>query len=246
MSAQPTPPDAPLEGMLLIGKPVGMTSHDVVQVVRRTLGIRRIGHTGTLDPIGQGLLILLIGRATAYQRSFQQHDKVYEATLKLGAQTDTADATGATTRTAPVPPFEPARAAEVLASLRGPLTQTPPAYSAVKVQGKPAYWWTRRHKPVTLAPRQVHLFDLALVSCGPDTVTCRVHCSAGTYVRTLAETIAERLGTVGHLASLVRLRIGQWRLEDAKPFAWVAEASAEDLRRELRPVRLTHARVERP
>lgn len=228
-----------LDGMLLVNKPSGVTSHDAVQVVRRKLALRRIGHTGTLDPMAQGLLVLLIGPATKHQQDFQAHEKTYEALLQCGTQTDTGDALGAPIRTVPVPALDRGRVAEVLTSFQGRLTQTPPAYSAVKIRGRPAYWWARRHAPVTLTPRVVHLFEVSLVDCTSTTVTFRVHCSSGTYVRTLGETIAVRLGTVGHLARLERLRIGTWRLEDAKPLRWIAEASAEAVAREVRPLPVT-------
>ena len=212
------------EGMLLINKPAGMTSHDVVLVVRRKLGVRRIGHSGTLDPMAQGLLVLLVGRATKHQQAFQAHEKTYQAVLRLGTQTATGDAMGEPVRRAPIPPLDQARIAEALASFRGPFVHTPPAYSAVKVQGRPAYWWARRHHPVTLSPRVVQLTEITLVGWTPDTITFRVRCSAGTYIRTLAEAIAERLGAVGHLSDLIRLRVGRWSVEDAKPFAWVRDA----------------------
>ena len=222
-------------GMLLVYKPPGVTSHDVVQLVRRKLAVRRIGHTGTLDPIAEGLLILLVGRATRFQRAFQAHEKTYQAILRLGTQTDTADADGTPTRTAPIPALEREQVAKVLASFRGPLSQTPPAYSAVKVKGRPAYWWARRQQTVTLAPRVVHLAEIALVALTPETITFRVRCSAGTYVRTLAESIAERLGTVGQLAHLVRLRIGEWSLDDAKPLSWFQDVNPQSIISQLKP-----------
>ena len=224
------------EGLLLVHKPSGLTSHDVVEVVRRKLGVRRIGHTGTLDPMAEGLLILLVGASTQHQQALQAHEKVYEAVLRLGVQTDTGDATGTAIRSAAVPPLICDHVAEVLASFRGPLTQTPPAYSAVKVHGRPAYWWTRRRKPVALAARTVRLADITLIACGEESVTFRTRCSAGTYIRTLAESIAERLGTVGHVSGLIRLRVGDWHLEDAKPLSWIEAASAERVIRELQSV----------
>jgi tRNA pseudouridine55 synthase len=224
-----------LSGLLLVDKPAGVTSHDVVQLIRRKLGVRRIGHTGTLDPIAEGLLLLLVGPATRFQRAFQAHEKTYEAVIRLGTQTDTADAAGATLRIAPIPVLERGQVAAILASFHGPLSQTPPAYSAVKVKGRPAYWWARRKQSVTLAPRVVHLADMELVALTPETVTFRVRCSAGTYVRTLAETIAERLGTAGHLAHLVRLRIGDWSLDDAKPLSWFRDASPQMVAGQLKP-----------
>ena len=230
-----------LEGMLLVNKPSGVTSHDVVQMVRRKLAVRRIGHTGTLDPMAQGLLILLVGSATKSQRVFQTHEKTYEAVLRLGTQTETGDAMGRPIRTAVIPRLDHAHVAEVLASFQGPLSQTPPAYSAVKVRGRPAYWWARRHQPVLLSPREVCISEIVLVKLdpGPGAITFCVHCSAGTYVRTLAESIAKRLGTVGHLTSLVRLRIGCWSLEDAHSLDRLAQSSPETLSHQLLPIPTT-------
>ncbi|MBI4340808.1 MAG: tRNA pseudouridine(55) synthase TruB [Candidatus Omnitrophica bacterium] len=224
------------EGLLLLHKPSGVTSHDAVQVLRRKLAIRRIGHTGTLDPLAEGLLILLIGKATSHQQRFQMHDKTYDATVHFGAQTDTGDAEGAVVRTAAVPPLDPAQVAGVLASLKGAMVQTPPAFSAVKVHGRPAYWWARRRQPVALAERTIQVFDLSLLACGDEAITIRVECSAGTYVRRLAEAIAERLGTVGHVTQLVRRRVGRWTLEEAVTLGWCQEAAPEQIARRVLPV----------
>jgi tRNA pseudouridine55 synthase len=222
--------------MLLVDKPAGMTSHDVVQVVRRKLATTRIGHTGTLDPIARGLLILLVGPTTKYQQAFQRHEKTYEAILKLGTQTDTGDAAGRPITTAAVPEMNREEVAQVLASFQGAISQVPPTYSAVKVRGRPAYWWARRRTPVRLPARIVHIAELSLVDVGTDTVTFRTQCSAGTYIRTLGEAIAERLGTVGHIAGLVRFRIGAWNLNEAVPFAWIAQASPEAIIGCLQPI----------
>lgn len=223
-------------GILLVDKPRGVTSHDVVQVVRRRLGIRRIGHTGTLDPIAQGLLVLLVGAATRHQQVLQGHEKTYEAVVRLGVKTDTADADGSVIRTAPVPPLIQDRIVEVLASFRGEQVQTPPTYSAIKVRGRPAYWWARRNRPVSLAPRRIHVAELDLLGWTPETITVHVRCSAGTYVRTLAEGIAEGLGTVGHLTALTRHRVGPWSLEEAKPLSWVTDVNLDTLVRQLLPL----------
>ncbi len=225
-----------LEGMLFINKPVGVTSHDVVQLVRHKLSIRRVGHTGTLDPMAEGLLIVLVGVATKHQQAFQGHEKTYEAVLQLGAQTDTGDAMGTPVRTAPVPLLNTDDLHALLRTFQGPLSQTPPAYSAVKVRGRPAYWWARRHQPVELSARMVHLFDVTLRECTADTMTFRVRCSAGTYIRVLAESIAARLGTVGHLTKLVRLRVGTWGVEEASTFSWMAQASREAIASKLQPL----------
>jgi tRNA pseudouridine55 synthase len=225
-------------GLLLVHKPAGLTSHDVVLTVRRILGVRRVGHTGTLDPMAEGLLLLLVGEATRHQRVLQGHEKTYEATLRLGVQTDTGDATGRPIRRAPVPPLTDDDIRSVLAGCHGSLAQTPPAYSAVKVRGRPAYWWTRRRQPVSLAPRIVHIRELALLRRSEDTVTVRVRCSAGTYIRTLAEQIAERLGTVGHLSHLIRWQVGGWSLEHALAYDVLRQASGAWLASQLAPVNL--------
>ena len=222
--------------MLLVDKPKGMTSHDVVEVVRRQLGMRRIGHTGTLDPAARGLLIVLVGSATRAQQAFQGHDKTYRAVLQLGTQTETGDVEGRPIRTALVPSITRAAIEDVFRTLHGPLTQTPPAYSAVKVRGRPAYWWARRQQPVTLTARVVQILELALLDHTLETITFRVRCSAGTYVRTLGETIADRLGTVGHLSELTRHRIGSWDLTNALALAWIQSATAGDVVQALRPV----------
>lgn len=224
-------------GMLFVDKPPLLTSHDVVQVVRRKLGIRRVGHTGTLDPMARGLLILLVGEATKYQQAFQGHDKTYEALIQLGTQTDTADAAGLPIKTAPVPILYPAQVASVLAQFHGERLQTPPRYSAVKIHGHPAYWWARRKRDVLLTPRVIRLFDVRMIDCTEKTIALRVHCSAGTYLRVIAEEIAQCLGTVGHLAKLTRLQIGEWNLERAKPFSWIVEATFDQITQQLWPIK---------
>lgn len=234
------------DGYLLVAKPAGVTSHDVVQQIRRTLGIQRVGHTGTLDPMAEGLLVILAGAATKFQRDLQGHEKSYEGALRLGTQTDTGDATGAPIRTAPVPEPDAAALAAACAGLLGAQAQQPPAFSAVKVRGKPAYWWARRQRPVTIPSRMIHIHELSALGWAGETITFRVRCSSGTYVRTLAEALAEALGTVGHLTRLVRLTIGEFRLEDALTPEQVQRLSGEELRRHLRPLNSLLARGAHP
>jgi tRNA pseudouridine55 synthase len=186
--------------------------------------------------MAQGLLILLVGSATRVQHAFQSHDKTYETVLRLGLQTDTGDAAGRPVRTAAVPALERRQVEELFASLIGPVSQTPPTYSAVKVHGRPAYWWARRRRPIALPARTIQILGLELLAMHAETITFRVRCSAGTYVRSLVEFMAERLGTTGHVAGLVRVRVGPWRIEEALPLSWVAAASREELIRQLRPV----------
>lgn len=224
------------DGLLVVNKPQGMTSHDVVQVVRRRIGLQRVGHTGTLDPIAEGVLVILVGAATKYQQVLQTQRKVYEALIQLGVQTDTGDAWGKVLRTAPVPAVERRQLEEMLRSFIGPITQTPPAFSAVKVQGRPLYWWTRRGVLKVAQPRTVEILSLDLLQWNGSALTCRIACSSGTYIRTLAEAIAARLGTVGHVKALTRCAVGLWELARAVTVPWLQAASEEDVRAALRPV----------
>ncbi len=198
-----------LVGILNINKPVGWTSHDVVARVRRLAGERRVGHSGTLDPLASGVLPVLLGRATRLADLIQVQHKTYVATLALGTATTTDDAEGEVVATAPVPPFD----AAVLDRFRGSVSQTPPAYSALKVDGKRAYALARAGAAVALPPRAVTIYDLRLLSLEP--LQLEVTCSKGTYIRSLARDIAEALGTVGHLGGLVRTRVGPFALQDA-------------------------------
>jgi tRNA pseudouridine55 synthase len=223
-------------GILIVKKEPGMTSHDVVMLVRRKLGVRRIGHTGTLDPIASGVLLLVVGGATAHQQRLQGHQKIYEATICLGAQTDTGDSAGRVIREAAVPALTAARVEEVLASCLGASSQTPPMFSAVKVRGRPLYWWARQGMPQSGRPRPIHIYALECLGYADGALRCRITCSAGTYVRTLAETIAQRLGTVGHVSALSRLAVGPWTLEQAVDLCWIAGASPEQLIGVLQPV----------
>ncbi|MBI4354157.1 MAG: tRNA pseudouridine(55) synthase TruB [Candidatus Omnitrophica bacterium] len=231
------------EGVLVVNKPQGPTSHDVVDQLRRRLGIRRIGHAGTLDPIAEGVLVVLVGRATQCQRDIQTYPKRYETVIRLGRQTDTGDAWGQTISTATVAAWDRAHVEEILRSLTGPLFQTPPPFSAVKVRGRPLYWWTRRGMPQSVSPRRVEIFQIVLHETTTQTIRCRVDCSSGTYVRTLAEVIAQRLGTVGHVAQLTRTAVGPWTLDAAHPLSWIQQAAPDELRAALRiPQPSAHAR----
>ena len=224
------------DGIFVVNKPIGLTSHDVVMEARRALGIRRVGHTGTLDPMAEGVLVLVIGSATKVQQQLQGHRKVYEATMRLGIQTDTGDAWGRVVQEAPVPPLTQEDIAAVLASCVGRLTQTPPTFSAVKVQGRPLYWWARRGMPRVAQPRMVDIFSIELLAYAQAHLRCRLECSAGTYVRTLAETIAQQLGTLGHVSQLTRLAVGPWTLAQAVELGWLSTASPSDVMAKIQPV----------
>ncbi len=223
------------EGVLLVDKPAGPTSHDAVDEVRRLLGVRRVGHAGTLDPAASGLLLILVGKATGQARRFSGFDKTYVGTILLGSATDTGDAQGKVIECREVPPLVERGVAGALAGVSGSRLQVPPAYSAVKVRGRPAYWYARQGRAVALAPRPITIHSCALVAFRPEegAIDFRVSCSAGTYIRTLAADVAAALGTVGHLARLRRERVGPFSVADAFP---VPGAALEDLAWRLLPL----------
>lgn len=206
-------------GILNINKPAGWTSHDVVARVRRLANERRVGHAGTLDPLAEGVLVVLLGRATRLADTVHTYPKTYHARLALGSATSTDDAEGEVIAEAPVPSTD---LDSVLDQFRGEIRQVPPAYSAVKVAGQRAYAVARRGGTLALEPRAVTIFDLRVI--GP--LTLEVTCSTGTYIRSLARDIAQALGTVGHLAHLLRNRVGPFTLDAAAALETLDVASA--------------------
>lgn len=203
-------------GFLLVDKPVGPTSHDVVQAARRAIKERRIGHTGTLDPAATGLLLLCIGKATRLQQYLLAWEKTYHGEIRLGWGTTTYDGEGEPLGAPrPVPDIGATVLAELSARFGGELQQLPPPYSAKKTGGRKFYELARAGQPVPCEPKRVHVQRIELEAAGPDRLGFRVTCSSGTYLRSLAHDIGEALGCGGHLASLRRVRIGPWRVEDA-------------------------------
>jgi tRNA pseudouridine55 synthase len=207
------------------------TSHDVVARVRRLSGQRRIGHSGTLDPMASGLLLLCLGQATRLVEYYQGHDKQYRARVALGVATDSYDAVGQVVAQAPVPSLSDAQIEAALARFRGAIMQTPPIYSALKQEGEALYAKARRGEEVTVAPRPVTIHQLTLVArsetlSGGTTLTLDVTCSAGTYMRSLANDLGAALGTVAHLAELRRSAAGSFTLADAHTMPAI-EAAAE-------------------
>lgn len=221
-------------GVLPVDKPPGPTSHDVVNAVRRTMGERRVGHTGTLDPFASGLLLLCIGQATRVAEYITGLAKGYEATARLGVATDSGDRDGATLslsdgwRAVTDVALEAA-----LEPLRGSILQTPPSLSAKKVSGVPAHRRVRKGEEVVLEPHAVTVHELEVVGVALPEVRLRVLCSSGTYVRALARDMGEALGVGAHLTALRRTSIGPFRVEDA--VAPDALADAEALARALIP-----------
>lgn len=220
-----------LSGVLLVDKPAGPTSHDVVASLRRATGERRVGHAGTLDPAATGLLISLIGPATRLASYLTGQEKTYEARIVFGAATDTLDAEGSVVETAPVPAsvFEESRAREVLEGFMGASLQTPPAYSAVKKAGQTAHRAARSGSPLALEVRRIDVSeaDLVRIEADQSAWVVRFTVSKGTYIRTLANDIGRRAGTVAHLAALRRTRSGQATLEHAHPLEEIADRARE-------------------
>jgi tRNA pseudouridine55 synthase len=224
-----------MDGFLIIDKPAGWTSHDVVARARRLLGERRVGHTGTLDPFATGVLVLVVGRATRLAQFLSGALKEYEATVRLGYATETGDLTGARRgETGECRDWGGEEIGAALAPLRGEIEQVPPMYSAKKVQGRKLYELARRGEEVERAPARVKIHELEAVAEGGALLrrnedgTCdlslRVVCSAGTYVRVLAESVGAGLGVGAHLAALRRTRAGLFRVEQAVTLERVAEA----------------------
>ncbi|MBI3312158.1 MAG: tRNA pseudouridine(55) synthase TruB [Candidatus Omnitrophica bacterium] len=212
MSARPS---LPLNGLLLVDKPAGMTSHDVVDHVRRRFGMRRIGHGGTLDPAATGLLILLVGGATRHARFLLNADKTYHATLRLGETTDTQDGEGKILETREIPPLTPQQIEEVCRRFRGEIEQEIPAYSAVRIQGKRFYDLARAGKSVPRRMRKVRIHSLKIVEiCLPE-IDLEITCSSGTYIRTLCADLGAALGCGGHLSRLSRTKVGPFTLSQA-------------------------------
>jgi tRNA pseudouridine55 synthase len=197
-----------VDGLVLLDKPLGLTSNRALQIVRRLFRAEKAGHTGSLDPLATGVLPLCFGEATKVAGYLLDADKRYVATLALGAQTDTGDREGRVVRSAAVPSFDRTRLESVLGTFVGDTTQIPPMYSALKRDGEALYAIARRGEVVERAPRPVRITALSLVSFTDETLVFDVRCSKGTYVRTLGEDIAIALGTVGHLAALRRTDVG--------------------------------------
>lgn len=198
-----------VNGLVIVNKPEGLTSNAVLQKVRRFYSAEKAGHTGALDPFATGLLPICLGEATKISGLLLDADKGYIATLKLGQATDSGDKDGEMALTAAVPPLTHAQIAEVLSTFLGESTQIPPMYSALKFEGKPLYYYARQGIEIERPARKITLSLLELVEFdGVDTLIFKVHCTKGTYVRTLGEDIAQALGTVGHLIALHRVLTG--------------------------------------
>src|SRR5215207_5390787 len=228
--------DADVHGLLNVCKARGFTSHDVVAVIRRTLGTRRVGHAGTLDPLAEGVLPVCVGRYTRLVDLISDTEKGYYAEVELGARTVTDDAEGDVVERRPVPPLTADALESALQPFRGAIAQVPPAFSAIKVAGRRAYDLARRGAAPELQARPVTIHRLKVVSLAPPILTLVVVSSKGTYIRSLARDLGEALGCGAHLTRLIRLWVGSFGLEDAVSLEEIgAAASSGQLETVLRP-----------
>ncbi|MEN9837430.1 MAG: tRNA pseudouridine(55) synthase TruB [Pseudomonadota bacterium] len=219
-----------IDGVLLLDKPLGMSSTAAGQRVRRLLRIDKVGHVGSLDPLASGMLPLCLGEATKLAGEILEGDKVYRFTISLGAATSTGDREGEIIETQPVPLFDAAQIARVLEGFVGESLQTPPMYSAIKQDGQPLYRLARAGKTVERQPRPIRIERLDLVGQPePHALDCRVTCGKGTYVRVLAEDIARKLGTVGHVSLLRRERVAPFESAQMVDLATVEECARQGL-----------------
>jgi len=203
------------EGVILVNKPRGITSHDVVDIVRKRLKIRKVGHAGTLDPLAQGLLIILVGKYTKSFSKFANFDKEYAGVLKLGEVTTTGDSCGKILNKYDCNKINDDKIREVFSFFKGELDQIPPMVSALRINGKRLYNLARKGIVIERNPRKIKIHFLEVLNIDFPYVEFRIHCSKGTYLRKLAEDIGEQLGCGAHMTKIIRLGIGPFKLEEA-------------------------------
>lgn len=205
-----------MDGIIIINKPKNYTSHDIVRKAKKLLN-EKVGHTGTLDPNATGVLPLLIGKGTLLSKYLIEHDKIYEAVLKLGEKTDTADGEGKVLESQNVEQsiLKKENIEKIFNNLEGKQEQIPPMYSAIKLNGKKLYEYARKGIEVEVKPRTIEIYKLELIKIENMEITFRVSCSKGTYIRTLCEKIAEELGTIGYMKDLKRIQVGEFNIKDS-------------------------------
>ena len=232
--SQPTK-DAP-EGILLVDKPQGITSHDVVSKMRRIFHIKKVGHAGTLDPMATGLLLMLIGKATKASQYLMSMDKEYTGTVRLGQITDSQDADGEMIEERPVPELTEDEVKAQMKTFIGDQYQTPPMFSAKKINGQKLYKLARQGKTVPREPRVIHISRFELMNFALPEVSFLVGTSKGAYVRTIAHDLGEKLGCGGHLNELRRTAVGQFRVENSATIEALEAMAPSALRKRLIPV----------
>ncbi len=225
-----------LDGVLLVDKPSDHTSHDVVARLRRKLNMKRIGHAGTLDPMATGLMILLIGKATRISQYLISLDKEYEGTVELGKVTDSQDADGEVLETRPVPALTEEQLREAMKTFLGDQYQTPPMYSAIKIDGVPLYKSARKGVEVEREPRFIRVMSFELTKFGVPRFDFRLRCSKGTYVRTIAHDLGQRLGCGAHLAALRRTATDKFNVTQALTIEQIEALPIPEIEKRLIPV----------
>lgn len=205
-----------MDGIIVVNKPKGCTSHDIVYKVKKITN-SKVGHTGTLDPMATGVLPLLIGKGTLCSKYLINHDKIYQAKIQLGQKTDTADAEGEVVEEQEVGNLSEVSIKEILKTFVGKQEQVPPMYSAIKVNGKKLYEYARKGQTVEIQPRQIEIYDIKLMELDNENkqLQFQVSCSKGTYIRSLCEDIAKRLGTVGYMCELNRVQVGDFNINNS-------------------------------
>jgi tRNA pseudouridine55 synthase len=225
-----------MEGVLLVDKPKGLTSHDVVYHLRRKLQMKKIGHAGTLDPMATGVLVMLIGKATRISQYLMSVDKVYEGEATLGVVTDSQDAEGEVMETRPVPELTEAGVREVMKGFLGDQYQIPPMHSAIKIGGVPLYKLARKGEEVEREPRFIRISQFNLLSFALPKLTFDLHCTKGTYVRTVASDLGNKLGSGAHLSALRRTASGKFTIAQCLPLEQIEALSLPEIEKRLIPV----------
>lgn len=226
-----------IDGLLLVDKADGWRSRQVVDAVAKRFRIRKIGHAGTLDPIATGLLVLLLGEGTKLSKHVMEGRKRYAATIRLGVETDTWDREGKVTAEVPLGDLGAEAVEQVLATMVGTIMQRPPAYSAIKVDGRALYKAARRGEVADVEPREIRIFEMIVRRIELPEVEIEVACSKGTYMRSIAHDLGEALGVGGHLTAIRRLESAPWRVENATPIEALMELKPEALAPLVVPVR---------
>lgn len=236
-------PAKEIEGVLLVDKPKGLTSHDVVYRLRRKLQMKKIGHAGTLDPMATGVLVMLIGKATRISQYLMSVDKIYEGEATLGVVTDSQDAEGEVMETRPVPALTEAQAREVMKTFLGDQYQTPPMHSAIKKNGVPLYKLARQGEEVEREPRFIRISAFNLLSFALPKLTFDLHCTKGTYVRTVAHDLGQKLGCGAHLSALRRTGSGQFQIGQCVTLDALEAMTLAEIEKRLIPVHEAAPRV---
>ena len=225
----------PLDGAILIDKPAGPTSHDVVDAIRRKFGIKKVGHCGTLDPNATGLLVIVLGRGTKLSEKLMGGDKVYEGEIKFGETTNSYDADGEILETKAVPPLTLEQLNEAAATFVGDQMQTPPMVSAIKIKGVPLYKLARKGIEVEREPRLVHIYNFRFTRYESLAGEFRIACTKGTYVRSIAHELGQKIGCGAHLATLRRIMSGKFDVADAISLADVLRLTMAELEKKVIP-----------